>query len=163
MKAKFVFFAAFAAIAVLWLIVGCAPGTQLAFNPEIQMNGFGGAYGTSYSPTLRYGYYYPFAEIVVTNNTPYYLQPEQDGRLKVLRDAQGQVYTTIAPGQSLRYHIAVPYYTSVPTAVVAKAFTPDGRFIGVADRKFYFYGNINQRLLESWVVNTYDVREARSR
>lgn len=151
-----------AATVALLAMVGCStPGAQLAFNPEVSLNGWG---GTMYSPTLRYGYYYPFAEIVLTNNTPLLLYPEQDGKQKVLLDRNGRGgYAALAPAQSLTYHVAVPIYVSVPTTVVVKAFTADGQFVGVASRTFQFYGNINRRLLESWVINTHEIQEAKRR
>lgn len=141
-------------------VFGSVTGVYL--NPEITWSSGGGS-GTYYSDTLRYGYRWPFAQITVVNNTLYDLYFEQDGKQQFLQDQQGRRgYTAVVSAQTLNYAINVPYGTTVTTVVTTKAYK-DGKFIGVAQRRFTFYGDINRNNIEPWVIGAYEIQKAEAR
>jgi len=128
---------------LLFILVGCAPGDQLIFRPDVYISG-------NFHPYRPfYGTYYPLTTITIVNGTGY--------ELSIIRDGE-TIQGLISPGQHFKLDIRVDYNENRKISLVTLAYK-NKRFIGSAKRPFYFYGRPYEKRSEAWVVRNWDIRD----
>lgn len=125
--------------------------TAINFNIPVSITG-GGYVGSPDGYIQPYGYYYPYSYVIVSNYSRYYLRVDRDGQqiATVPPQAEYKVATKVMYNEQVR--IALSIYAYKLTADV-KSYD----YVGATTRQFSFYGNINEKRLETWQVRDYDL------
>jgi len=141
---------------LLFVLVGCAPGDQLIFRPDIHISGDFNR--NRYSSFYDYGSFYPYATIVPINGTPYELEIFVNGRRAEIILENNARANRIPPGLPARISVYVDYKVSREVSVVAVAYK-ENRVVGAANRVFYFYGDANREKVVDWPIRRWDIRD----
>lgn len=130
---------------LIFALVGCAPGDQLVFRPDVYITGDFGRYNRQH----YYGTYYLYSDIVVKNGTSRHLEIRVNGVEKI----------DLMPGQEKKISVRVDYRERRDVILTATAFTDSGKIYGTAHKRFSFYGHSYEKRVDIWHIYNWDIRD----